>query len=293
MEHTNTVKEMRKNIIDHAKDVRLQHDVTMQLKPLILSCWKATCQMFTANELNVNTLDLHIKQFLNECDKYDKLKRIMEKKVTKDKDPPRWIMQYNHVNLLNIKNDVIKYGNITNLWDGKYMGEKYIQVVKSHFTSMYPHWSKNMLENIYVDKLINGLNAEYDDKDYAQIQYSKCDKIKFTSFNKAVTSLRMNKPIEFVITKSNNCFILIKNKKAIAINFGTFKFEKLGLSYFDIHFNKNDKISFNENKDLLEMGVLLPFSFSDENNRLYTAITERWRCVDKYKNLIIYSNLTY
>ena len=57
----------------------------------------------------------------------------------------------------------------------------------------------------------------------------------------------------------NKCFILIKNKKAIEINFGTFKFEKLGLSYFDIHFNKNDTISFNENKDLLEIGVLLPF----------------------------------
>ena len=155
------------------------------------------------------------------------------------------------------------------------MGEKYMQVDKSHFTSMYPHWSKNMLENIYAEKLINGLNAEYDDKDYTQIQYSKCDKIKFTSFNKAVTSLRMNKPIEFVITKSNKCFILIKNKKAIAINFGAFKFEKLGLSYFDIHFNKNDKISFNENKDFLEIGVLLPFSFSDKNNRLYTAISER------------------
>ena len=139
MEHANTVKEMRKIIIDHAKDVRLQHDVTMQLEPLILSSWKATCQMFAANKLNVNTLDLHIKQFLNECDKYDKLKRIMEKKVTKDKDPPRWIMQYNHVNLLNIKNDVIKYGNTTNLWDGKYKGEKYTQVVKSHFTSMHSH----------------------------------------------------------------------------------------------------------------------------------------------------------
>ena len=110
---------------------------------------------------------------------------------------------------------------------------------------MYPHQSKNMLENIHVDKLINGLNSDYDDKDDALIQYSKCNKIKFTSFNKAVASLKTNEPIEFVITKSNKCFILIKNKKAIAINFDTFKFEKLGLSYFYINFNKNDRISFN------------------------------------------------
>ena len=150
-----------------------------------------------------------------------------------------------------------------------------------------------MLENIYIDRLINALNADYEDKDDTLIQYSKCDKIKFTSFNQAVTSLNTNKPIEFVITKSNKCFILIKNKKAIAINFGTFKFEKLGLSYFYINFNKNDTISFNENKDLSEIGVLLPFSFSDTNNKLYTAITERWRCFDKYKKLIIHSNLTY
>ena len=79
--------------------------------------------MFTANERNANTLDLHVKQFLNECDQYDKLRRLMENKPTNDKDPPRWISQYNHVNLLNIKNDVIKYGNITNLWDGKHMGK--------------------------------------------------------------------------------------------------------------------------------------------------------------------------
>ena len=139
MEHSNTVKEMRKIISDHVKDVQFKHNVTLQLEPLILSCWKATCQMFTANERNVNTLDLHIKQFLNDCDKYDKLKRIMENKLTNDKDPPRWIIQYNHVNLLNTKTDVIKHGNITNLWDGKHIGEKHMQVVKSHFTSVHPH----------------------------------------------------------------------------------------------------------------------------------------------------------
>ena len=131
---------MRKVISDHVKVVRLKNKVTLKLEPLMLSSWKASCQIFAVNEHNVNALDMHVKQFLNECDKYDKLKRIMEKKVTKDKDPPRWIMQYNHVNLLNIKNDVIKYGNITNLWDGKYIGEKHMQVAKSHFTSMHPHW---------------------------------------------------------------------------------------------------------------------------------------------------------
>ena len=61
MEHSNTVKEMRKIISDHVKDVRFKHNVTLQLEPLILSSWKATCQMFTANECNVNTLDLHVK----------------------------------------------------------------------------------------------------------------------------------------------------------------------------------------------------------------------------------------
>ena len=87
----------------------------------------------------------------------------MENKPTNDKDPPRCISQYNHVNLLNMKNGVIKYGNIANLWDGKYMGEKYMQIIKSHFTSMHPHWSKGVLENIHIDKLINSLNEDYDD----------------------------------------------------------------------------------------------------------------------------------
>ena len=98
-----------------------------------------------------------------------------------------------------------------------------MQIVKSHFTSMHPHWSKGMLENIYIDKLINSLNEDYDeDNDDALIQYSKCDKIKFATINQAVTSLKTNKPIKFVITKSNKCFILMKNKKSIAIKFGTF-----------------------------------------------------------------------
>ena len=157
---------------------------------------------------------------------------------------------------------------------------------------MHLHWSKGVLENIHIDKLINSLNEDYDDdNDDALIQYSKCNKIKFATFNQAVSSLKTNKPIEFVITKSNKCFILTKNKKAIAIKFGTFKFEKFGLSYFYVDLNNNDKISFNEHKDLSEIGVLLPFSTSLENNKLYTAITERWRCIDKYKKLIIYSNL--
>ena len=86
---------------------------------------------------------------------------------------------------------------------------------------------------------------------------------------------------------------MIKNKKAIAIKFGTFKFEKLGLSYFYVDFNNNDTISFNEHKDLSEIRVLLPFSISQANNKLHTAIAERWRCVDKCKKLIICSNLAY
>jgi len=218
----------------------------------------------------------------------------MENKPTNDKDPQRWISQCDHANLLNTKNDVIKHGNMTNLWDGKHMGEKHMQIVKSHFTSMHPHWSKGMLENIHIDKLINSLNEDYDDdNDDALIQYSKCNKIKFNAFHQAVSSLKTNEPIEFFITKSNKCFILTNNNKAIAIKFGTFKFEKFGLSHFYVDFNNNDTISFNEHKDLSDIGVLLPFSTSHENNKLNTAITERWRCIDKHKKLIIYSNLAY
>ena len=86
---------------------------------------------------------------------------------------------------------------------------------------------------------------------------------------------------------------MIKNKKAIAIKFGTFEFEKFGLSYFYVDFNNNDTISFNEHKDLSEIGVLLPFSISQENDKLCTAITERWRCYEKYEKLTIHSNLAY
>ena len=114
---------MKKIISDHVKVVRLKENITLKLEPLILSSWKSTFQMFAANERNANTLYLHVKQFLNECDKYDKLRRSMENKPTNYKDPPRWISQHNHANLLNMKNDVIKYGNITNLWDGKCMGD--------------------------------------------------------------------------------------------------------------------------------------------------------------------------
>ena len=91
MKPINNVKDMKKIISDHVKVVRLKENVTLKLEPLTLSSWKATCQMFTANESNANTLYLHVKQFLNECDQYDKLRRIMENKPTNDKDPPRWI----------------------------------------------------------------------------------------------------------------------------------------------------------------------------------------------------------
>ena len=43
---------------------------------------------------------------------------------------------------------------------------------------------------------------------------STCDIIRFTSFIKAIALLNENKTIEFVITKSKKCLIIIKHCNA-------------------------------------------------------------------------------
>ena len=113
------------------------------------------------------------------------------------------------------------------------MSEKHIQIIKSYFTSTHPKWSKNMLQNAYVNKLTCSLKSGYNEnKENPPIHYSKSDKIRFTSLVKAVTLLKDNKPIEFVVTKSNKCLILIKHQKAAGIYICTFKLKKIRFLLF-------------------------------------------------------------
>ena len=65
---------------------------------------------------------------------------VIENKPSSYKDHPRWMSQNNHVSLLNMNKDVVKYGNITTLWDGKLIAENHVQIIKSTFTSMHPNW---------------------------------------------------------------------------------------------------------------------------------------------------------
>ena len=142
---------------------------------------------------------------------------------------------------------------------------------------MNTNWARHLINNVYADKLIRSLNSGYDINQNIAPTFthrSRCDNIRFASFTKAITLLNENKPIEFVIAKSNKPLIIIKHQNAVEIDVCTSKIEKLGFSYFCIRFNTNNRIGFNQDKDFCEVGVLLPFSFSETNNQACAAIAE-------------------
>ena len=86
----------------------------------------------TSSDINVMKSSIHIKQYLNEFNKIDKT----IKKVINDKnDNPRWLSQYNHVNVEDIINNIKRLGLVQFMQEGNEHEEKFMQTTKNKFIS--------------------------------------------------------------------------------------------------------------------------------------------------------------
>ena len=89
----------------------------------------------TINENIINEIDRHIKLFLSFIEILD-LELREEREHENKKDPHIWITSYNFVCLLNLPQQIARFGPVNNYWEGGGLGEKYIQVGKKHFRNL-------------------------------------------------------------------------------------------------------------------------------------------------------------
>ena len=91
------------------------------------------------NEEYLTNLDNAIKVFLTQFNKFDESIKI------KKKEKPQWISSYNYLCLLNLPLIAKSFGPLKNIWEGGYIGEGYLRIIKPYMKrGLGKNWEQNI-----------------------------------------------------------------------------------------------------------------------------------------------------
>ena len=103
------------------------------------------------------------------------------------KEKPTWITSYNFLSLLNLPNMARQFGPLRNLWEGGYIGEGYLRMMKPLFRNtgakgFRANWETNLHQSALRDKVLDNCpNANEisssQDEDSRRKQYQKYESI--------------------------------------------------------------------------------------------------------------------
>ena len=97
----------------------------------------------TTSKNLVSSVDRHVKIFLNQ---YADLDSTLNGELNVS-----WIKKYNFLSLLNLKDQMIQFGPLLNLWEGGIAGEKIISTMKPEIKSGLRSGRNIYLKNGYVN----------------------------------------------------------------------------------------------------------------------------------------------
>jgi hypothetical protein len=114
-----------------------------------LSCLLSRCLQRIVNDKLCRSVERHVKIFLN-C-------YVLMDQQLNGPDSHSWISKYNFLSLLNLHKQIANYGPLHNMWEGSYIGEKIITLLKPEITSgLRKNWSVNVYKK-YIRKLFFGV----------------------------------------------------------------------------------------------------------------------------------------
>jgi len=100
----------------------------------------ATIMVTSVEAETITEVRRRIQVFLNAFHTFDKA-------IRSDKEKPTWITSYNFMCLMNIPDNMEKFGPMRNLWEGGGQGEKIIGTLKPLWYAFRKNWHINLLNN--------------------------------------------------------------------------------------------------------------------------------------------------
>jgi hypothetical protein len=239
-----------------------------------------------------NILSLRIRIFLGELEKFDGALRSPKQK-------PVWLSCSNFVCLLNLPESIARFGPMRMYYEGKYLGEKFLQEVKETRVHCPPsNLYYNVLKKMHQGKAIDLLAERHDDEDL--VTYRGTDLCK-TARQELTGNTRVQAKNAEVVTKFNEhksiSFVICKVGMDVQFRILFYKgssrgkvmarrllkseesMDRHGLQYWKWQL-VDDIIPF-EDMRVEDYGVLLPLIPTDnmedgEEKGLYSMATKNW-----------------
>ena len=282
-----TLKEKRTTIKNHKESLKENMDILKELKfqPMLCSLHKMISNIMASDGTNFMKLQIHIKQYLNEFHKMDQL---LKKLKNETGEIPRWISQYNHLNIDSVIDDIKRMGPLKFMWEGNEHGEKYIQTAKNEFVSKKGNFGEVLIKKICAKKILSNL-SNYDENE--SITNSDSSWFDLKSQDILQTKLDNCLPIPFILTHTKQCFFIIKNSFAIGFVFKDLVCIQMGWFYFNLCILKSveNPMLRKYDSNLAVKCVLLPNNV--DGKICYTAVTNNWMTLDLDGNFNLYNNL--
>ena len=251
-------------------------------------------RLMCSNSVSYETLLEYTKHFLSVCDAFEntafKLEGI----------DPFWYKKGNFLSLLNLPDQIQRYGNLKNYWEGS--RERSIQLIKPFLINMRATSSfyRRKLNRMYISQTIERLNKDTTEHFALQenIYQERPSYERYLSFK--VYSSRIDLKA-FILHKNVLSTILVKDdldqeqhfvvtKNATSANYSLFQivfrdeegFNKCGMWYAPIKIIIDSELEYSTldliNDMVLDYALLCPcISKHTSLSCCYTAITKEWR----------------
>ena len=201
---------------------------------------------------------------------------------------PTWLSQYNHLCLLNIPHQVKMLGPLRNRWEGKFMGEGILSVVKPTLTSPNrKNWTKNLMANLLRQRAMLVLKT----KNKTGVKQEKVlphldDFVSYPTTGNVISDFGNRLPLSVVAVETGSGVTFYAHaKQGVEFKFFKFEFEpdtsttRLGLQYSKLEYSITSEAF--ENVQATASCVLLPYLVTEnkhaEFDGYYTVIDSNWR----------------
>ena len=224
---------------------------------------------------DIGKIEIIIRKFLIH---YDKVDTGFGKK-----DRPTWSTQYNFLCLLNLPNNMRKFGHVRNNWEGGIEGDRFLRNYKREMRSgLLPKWEMWTVRNLLQREVFRKENIDLP-KTWKESLTTECRIYKSLDIlsgikndNKAISAIRINREnkgsIHVLYWKNR----MIKGQR-ILINWKTS--EKFNEKYYYEIVIDDEIIDFDNRIGMNNVGVLLlpRISRIKENTVTYCLVSSDWR----------------
>ena len=259
------------------------------------------CLLMSDDDIDSSLLLKHIKVFLSSCDMFEQKAYIM------NDDDAFWYTKGNFLSLLNLPQQIAKFGSIRMYWEGS--RERSIQQIKPFLMNIRQTASyfKTKINYMYVSETlhtINQINMQHISKlgsTSSQRGYEKHSPFKtYSAHDNIMTLLDSNNVISVVYLsyaqQSPRFYICQRTKSPKICSLWEVKFfdnegfNKCGMWYspIEIFLVNNDENLTQHDIHLLsdDFAVLCPcISSNKQLHKYYTVICQSWKYRNKYNEL--------